>query len=182
MVGTVILSFAATIGISALIWQHAIGIPLDWSVIPVSFMALIAVGADYNLLLTMRLHEEVSRPDSGLKTGMIRTFGGTGGVVTTAGIVFGITMFAMLSSDVLSIEQVGTTIGVGLLIDTLIVRTFVVPGIAGLLGRWFWWSPVPLVRGVLARTFTRRPSQPRRDLPLIAGTAPGREVLQGAAG
>ena len=58
----------------------------------------------------------------------------------------------------------------------------VVPGVAGLLGRWFWWSPVPVVRGVLSRTFTRRPSRPRRDLPLIAGTAPGREVLQGAAG
>jgi RND superfamily putative drug exporter len=100
-----------------------------------------------------------------LKTGMIRTFGGTGGVVTTAGIVFGITMFAMLSSDVLSIEQVGTTIGVGLLIDTLIVRTFVVPGIAGLLGRWFWWSPVPLVRGVLARTFTRGEQAPRQGRP-----------------
>lgn len=179
VIGTVVASYASALGVSSFIWQDVLGKDLHWAVPSIALIALVAVGADYNLLLTMRLREEIS---GGLKTGMIRTFGGTGGVVTTAGIVFGITMFAMLSSDVLSIEQVGTTIGVGLLIDTLIVRTFVVPGIAGLLGRWFWWSPVPLVRGVLSRTFTRRPSRPRRDLPLIAGTAPGREVLQGAAG
>jgi len=182
VIGTVVVSYASALGVSSFIWQDLLGKDLHWAVPSIALIALVAVGADYNLLLTMRLREEVSRPDAGLKTGMIRTFGGTGGVVTTAGIVFGITMFAMLSSDVLSIEQVGTTIGVGLLIDTLIVRTFVVPGIAGLLGRWFWWSPVPLVRGVVSRTFTRRPSRPRRDVPLIAGTAPGREVLQGAAG
>jgi MMPL family len=98
----------------------------------------VAVGADYNLLLVMRLKEEAH---AGLKTAVIRAFGGTGGVVTTAGIVFGITMFAMLGGNVLSIAQVGSTIGVGLLIDTLVVRAFVVPSIVVLLGRWFWWSP-----------------------------------------
>ncbi len=162
VIGTVVVSYASALGVSAFIWQDLLGKDLHWAVPSIALIALVAVGADYNLLLTMRLREEVTRPDAGLKTGMIRTFGGTGGVVTTAGIVFGITMFAMLSSDVLSIEQVGTTIGVGLLIDTLIVRTFVVPGIAGLLGRWFWWSPVPLVRGVLVRTFTRGERTPRR--------------------
>lgn len=165
VIGTVVVSYASAVGVSSFIWQDLLGKELHWAVPSIALIALVAVGADYNLLLTMRLREEVSRPDSGLKTGMIRTFGGTGGVVTTAGIVFGITMFAMLSSDVLSIEQVGTTIGVGLLIDTLIVRTFVVPGIAGLLGRWFWWSPVPLVRGVLARTFTRGEQAPRQGRP-----------------
>lgn len=159
VIGTVVVSYASALGVSTFIWQYLLGKDLHWAVPSIALIALVAVGADYNLLLTMRLREEIT---GGLRTGMIRAFGGTGGVVTTAGIVFGITMFAMLSSDVLSIEQVGTTIGVGLLIDTLIVRTFVVPGIAGLLGRWFWWSPVPLVRGVLARTVARRERAPRR--------------------
>ncbi|MGB8407594.1 MAG: RND family transporter, partial [Mycobacterium sp.] len=154
VIGTVVVSYVSALGVSTLIWQDLIGKDLHWAVPSIALIALVAVGADYNLLLTMRMREEMP---AGLKTGMIRTFGGTGGVVTTAGIVFGITMFAMLSSDVLSIEQVGTTIGVGLLVDTLIVRTFVVPGIAALLGRWFWWSPAPLVRNVLARAFGRRP-------------------------
>lgn len=180
VIGTVVLSYASALGVSAFIWQDLVGKDLHWAVPSIALIALVAVGADYNLLLTMRMREE-SR--AGLKTGMIRAFGGTGGVVTTAGIVFGITMFAMLSSDVLSIEQVGTTIGAGLLIDTLIVRTLVVPSIAGLLGRWFWWSPVPLVRGVLSRAFRGRRA-PRREQ---AGSAmgeplPGPVALRGAVG
>ncbi len=151
VIGTVVVSYASALGITTLIWHDMLGRDLHWSVPSIALIALVAVGADYNLLFTMRMREEIFLDGAGLRTGMIRAFGGTGGVVTTAGIVFGITMFAMLSSDVLSIEQVGTAIGVGLIIDTLIVRTFVVPAVAGLLGRWFWWSPVPLLHGLLFR-------------------------------
>ena len=70
---------------------------------------------------------------------MIRTFQGTGTIVTSAGLIFALTMFALVRSGIVSIAQIGTTIGIGLLIDTFVVRSFVVPGIAGLLGRWFWW-------------------------------------------
>lgn len=136
VVGTVALSFASALGASMLIWQHLLGHDLHWSVAPISFIALVAVGADYNLLLAMRIREEAH---AGLSTGIIRAFAATGGVVTTAGIVFGITMFALAGSNVLSIAQIGTTIGVGLLLDTLIVRTFVLPSLIALLGRWFWW-------------------------------------------
>jgi RND superfamily putative drug exporter len=54
-------------------------------------------------------------------------------------VVFGITMFALVGSSVLSVAQVGFTVGAGLLVDTLIVRTFVMPSLVALLGRWFWW-------------------------------------------
>jgi RND superfamily putative drug exporter len=64
-------------------------------------------------------------------------------VVTTAGIVFGITRFALAGSTVISIEQVGMTVGIGLLLDTLIVRTFPMPSLVALLGRWFWWPRLP---------------------------------------
>jgi RND superfamily putative drug exporter len=73
-------------------------------------------------------------------------------VVTTAGIVFGITMFALAGSSVLSIAQIGVTIGVGLMLDTLIVRTFVLPSLVALLGRWFWWPTlIPPIAGQPAR-------------------------------
>ena len=136
VVGTVALSYASALGASVLIWQHLLGHDLHWAVAPISFIALVAVGADYNLLLAMRIREEAH---AGLGTGIIRAFGATGGVVTTAGIVFGITMFALAGSSVLSIAQIGVTIGVGLMLDTLIVRTFVLPSLVALLGRWFWW-------------------------------------------
>lgn len=146
VVGTVALSFASALGASVLIWQHLLGHDLHWSVAPISFIALVAVGADYNLLLAMRIREEAH---AGLSTGIIRAFAATGGVVTTAGIVFGITMFALAGSSVLSIAQIGTTIGVGLLLDTLIVRTFVLPSLIALLGRWFWW---PTRTGIRSRS------------------------------
>ncbi|MFC3965312.1 MMPL/RND family transporter [Nocardia jiangsuensis] len=149
VIGTVVLSYASAIGISTVIWQDVIGKDLHWPVPTIALIALVAVGADYNLMLTMRIREEVFERGAGLRTGMIRAFAGTGAVVTVAGLVFGLTMFALLTGSVLSIMQVGTAVGIGLLIDTLIVRTFVVPGMAGLLGRWFWWTPTPLVRGLL---------------------------------
>jgi RND superfamily putative drug exporter len=136
VVGTVVVSYASALGASVLIWQHLLGHPLHWAVAPMAFIALVAVGADYNLLLAMRIREEAR---AGLGTGLVRAFAGTGGVVTTAGIVFGITMFALVVSTLLSVAQIGLTIGIGLLLDTLIVRTMLLPSLVALLGRWFWW-------------------------------------------
>jgi RND superfamily putative drug exporter len=101
-----------------------------------SVIIMLAVGSDYNLLLVARFKEELG---AGLKTGIIRAMGGTGKVVTAAGLVFAFTMASMIVSDNRAIGQVGTTIGLGLLFDTLIVRSFMMPSIAAMLGRWFWW-------------------------------------------
>ncbi|MDM2420311.1 RND family transporter [Mycobacteroides abscessus] len=142
VIGTVVLSYLSAVGITTLIWQDLVGKEMHWSVPAIALVALVSVGADYNLLMCLRVREEVEMfrgKRLGLRTGMIRAFAGTGSVVTVAGIVFGVTMFAMLVSDVLAIAEVGTAIGVGLVIDTLIVRTFVVPGLMGVLGPWFWW-------------------------------------------
>ncbi|WNG85770.1 RND family transporter [Mycobacterium sp. ITM-2016-00317] len=139
IVGTVTLSLGASFGISILIWQHIVGIELHWMVLALSIIALIAVGSDYNLLLVSRFKEEIP---AGIKTGMIRAIGGTGSVVTVAGVVFALTMASMVVSDLRVMAQVGTTIGLGLLFDTFVVRAFMMPAIATLLGRWFWW---PLV-------------------------------------
>lgn len=136
IVGTVVLSLAASFGLSVLLWQHIIGIPLHWMVLPMSIIVLLAVGADYNLLLVSRIKEEIH---AGLHTGTIRAMAGTGSVVTSAGLVFAFTMISMAVSDVIVIGQIGTTIGLGLLFDTLVVRSLMTPSIAALLGRWFWW-------------------------------------------
>ncbi|ART72868.1 MMPL family RND transporter [Mycobacterium dioxanotrophicus] len=146
IVGTVVLSLASAFGLSVLLWQHVVGIPLHWMVLPMSVIVLLAVGADYNLLLVSRVKEEIH---AGLKTGIIRAMVGTGAVVTAAGLVFAFTMASMAVSNLIIIGQVGTTIGLGLLFDTLVVRSLMTPSIATLLGRWFWWPqrvrqrPVP---------------------------------------
>ena len=146
IVGTVLLSLGASFGLSVLIWQHILGIELHWMVLAMAVIILLAVGADYNLLLVARLKEEVP---AGINTGIIRAMGGSGSVVTSAGLVFAFTMMSFAISELTVLAQVGTTIGLGLLFDTLVVRAFMTPAIAALLGRWFWWPqnvrarPVP---------------------------------------
>jgi RND superfamily putative drug exporter len=136
IVGTVLLSLGASFGLAVLVWQYLLGIQIHWLVLIMAVLVLLAVGSDYNLLLVARMKEEL---DAGIKTGIIRAMGGTGKVVTNAGLVFAFTMASMIVSDLVIIGQIGTTIGLGLLFDTLIVRAFMTPSIAALLGRWFWW-------------------------------------------
>jgi RND superfamily putative drug exporter len=107
-----------------------------WVVLALAIILLLAVGSDYNLLLISRFKEEIG---AGLNTGIIRAMGSTGGVVTAAGLVFAFTMASFAFSDLRVLGQVGTTIALGLMFDTLIVRAFMTPAIAALLGRWFWW-------------------------------------------
>src|SRR5690625_3471091 len=140
IVGTVLLSLSAAFGLSVLVWQHLFGLPLNWIAPVFGVIILLAVGSDYNLLLVSRFQEEIA---AGIKTGIIRAIGGTGSVVTAAGLVFAFTMMSMAVSDLYSIGQAGSTIGLGLLFDTLIVRSFLTPSISALLGLWFWWPTMP---------------------------------------
>ena len=144
IVGTAASSIAASFGLSVLIWQDLFGIKIHWIVMALSVIILLAVGSDYNLLLVSRFKEEIH---AGLKTGIIRSMAGTGGVVTAAGLVFAFTMASMLGSELRVLGQFGSTVCIGLLLDTLIVRTLLMPSIATLLGRWFWWPQVVHPRG-----------------------------------
>ena len=119
IVGTVVMSLGTSFGLSVLIWQDILGHPLHWMVLAMSVIILLAVGSDYNLLLVARFKEEIP---PGLNTGIIRAMGGTGSVVTSAGLVFALTMAAMAFSELKILAQVGTTIGLGLLFDTLVIR------------------------------------------------------------
>lgn len=146
IVGTVALSLGASFGLSVLVWQHLLGVDLYWVILPLAVILLLAVGSDYNLLLVSRFKEEIH---AGINTGIIRSMAGSGSVVTAAGLVFAFTMASFIFSDLRVLGQIGTTIALGLLFDTLIVRSFMTPSIAALMGRWFWWPvrvrqrPVP---------------------------------------
>lgn len=136
IVGTVTLSLGASFGLSLLLWQYILGIHLYWVILPLAVLLLLAVGSDYNLLLVSRFKEEIH---AGINTGIVRSLAGSGKVVTAAGLVFAFTMASFVFSDLRVLGQLGTTIALGLLFDTLIVRSFMTPTIAALLGRWFWW-------------------------------------------
>ncbi|CAJ1506082.1 RND family transporter [[Mycobacterium] kokjensenii] len=136
IVGTVLASLGTACGLSVLLWQDILGLGLQWIVLPLTVIILLAVGSDYNLLLVSRLKEEIG---AGLNTGIIRGMGASGRVVTAAGVVFAATMASMMVSDLRVIGQLGTAIALGLLVDTFIVRALMTPSIAAALGRWFWW-------------------------------------------
>ncbi|WP_235435879.1 RND family transporter [Mycobacterium sp. EPa45] len=136
IVGTVVISLGAAFGLSVFIFERIVGIELNWIVLAFAVIILMAVGSDYNLLLVSRFREEIG---AGINTGIIRSMGSTGTVVTAAGLVFAFTMGSMISGDLLNVGQGGMTIGIGLLLDTLIVRSLMTPSIAAILGPWFWW-------------------------------------------
>jgi putative drug exporter of the RND superfamily len=161
IVGTVAISLGASFGLSVLVWQHILGIELHWMVLAMSVIVLLAVGSDYNLLLVSRFKQEIH---AGLNTGIIRSMGGTGKVVTNAGLVFAFTMASMVVSDVRIVGQVGTTIGLGLMFDTLIIRAFMTPSIAALLGRWFWWPMRVRSRPLRVPSQPVQPHPPDRSL------------------
>ena len=153
IVGTVVLSLGASFGLSVLVWQHVLGIDLHFMVMAMAVIILLAVGADYNLLLVARLKEEIP---AGINTGIIRAMGGTGSVVTAAGLVFAFTMMSMSVAALTIVAQIGSTIGLGLLFDTLVIRAFMTPSIAALLGNWFWWPQVVRARPASSGMLLRR--------------------------
>ncbi|OBG80640.1 hypothetical protein A5699_10365 [Mycobacterium sp. E802] len=136
LVGSVVISYFAALGIGVLVFQSLFGQQLHWSVPPLAFVVLVAVGADYNMLLVSRMRDESSHS---MRFGVIRTLSSTGGVITAAGLIFAASMAGLLFSTIGMVIQGGFIIGVGILLDTFVVRTITVPAVATLIGRANWW-------------------------------------------
>jgi RND superfamily putative drug exporter len=148
LVGSVVISYFAAIGISVLTFQFLLGQELHWSVPPLAFVVLVAVGADYNMLLVSRMRDESLHS---VRYGVIRTLSSTGGVITAAGLIFAASMAGLLFSSIGVVIQGGFVIGVGILLDTFVVRTITVPAIATLVGRANFW-PSDVVKRRWLRT------------------------------
>jgi RND superfamily putative drug exporter len=136
LVGSVVISYFGALGIGVLTFQYGLHQPLHWTVPPLAFVVLVAVGADYNLLFASRLRDESPRST---RYGVIRTLSSTGGVITAAGLIFAASMWGLLFSSIGTVVQGGFVIGAGILLDTFVVRTVLVPAIATLMGKANWW-------------------------------------------
>ncbi|MGV0807881.1 MMPL/RND family transporter [Mycolicibacterium setense] len=136
LVGSVVISYFAALGISVLVFQTLLGQQLHWSVPPLAFVVLIAVGADYNMLLISRMRDESQHST---RYSIIRTLNSTGGVITAAGLIFAASVAGLMFSSIGIVVQGGFMIGVGILLDTFVVRTITVPAIAALVGKANWW-------------------------------------------
>jgi RND superfamily putative drug exporter len=136
LIGSVLISYLSALGIGVIAFQFILGQELSWSVPGMTFIVLVAVGADYNMLLISRIRDESPQ---GVRSGVIRTVGTTGGVITSAGLIFAASMFGLVFGSIGTMVQAGFIIAVGLLLDTFLVRTITVPAMAVLVGRANWW-------------------------------------------
>ncbi|WP_255252692.1 MMPL family transporter [Curtobacterium sp. 'Ferrero'] len=138
LIGSVIVSFAAALGVGALVFDHVFHFPgADPSVPLFAFVFLVALGVDYNIFLMTRVREEALR--HGPREGVLRGLGVTGGVITSAGIVLAATFAALGVIPILFLVQIAFVVAFGVLLDTIVVRSLLVPALAYDLGHRAWW-------------------------------------------
>jgi RND superfamily putative drug exporter len=142
LIASVLATFAASLGAGTWLFTHLLGFPaLDTSVTLYAFLFLVALGVDYNIFLTTRAREERLR--HGTREGMVRALSSTGAVITSAGVLLA-AVFAVLGVlPVVALTQVGVIVCIGVLLDTLVVRTVLVPALVFLVGDAFWWPSRP---------------------------------------
>ncbi|WP_326953068.1 MMPL family transporter [Amycolatopsis sp. NBC_01286] len=144
LIATVVLSFAATMGVSALVFNHIFGFPGADPVVPLfGFVFLVALGIDYNIFLMTRVREEALT--RGTRAGTLRGLSLTGGVITSAGVVLAATFSALSVIPILFLAQIAFIVAFGVLLDTFLVRSLLVPALTVDVGRRIWW-PSKLAR------------------------------------
>ncbi len=148
---TNVVSWAAALGCAVLAFEHALDFPaLDAPVALLSFLFLVALGVDYNIFLITRAREEAVRAST--RRSIVVALARTGGVITSAGIVLS-AVFAVLGIlPLITLTQLGIVVGIGILIDTLLVRTVLVPALVTAVGPRFWWPSDPSRGTSIART------------------------------
>ncbi len=137
LMATIILSYSATLGISRLVFEGIFHQDLTWWVPFFMFVLLVALGMDYNIFLMGRVKEEVAKSDN--HAGIERAVAQTGSIITSAGLIMAGTFAALMAGSIVGLVQIGFSITVGVLIDTFVIRTTIVPAIASLLDKWNWW-------------------------------------------
>ena len=145
LVATVVLSVGATVGVAALLFDGVFGFPgSDPGILLVGFVFLVALGIDYNIFLMTRAREE--SVVHGTKDGVLRALSVTGGVITSAGLVLAATFGALAVLPLVLLSELAFLVGFGVLLDTFVVRSLVVPAAVYLIGDKVWW-PSRLAKG-----------------------------------
>nr|WP_106410397.1 MMPL family transporter [Pseudofrankia saprophytica] len=138
LIATVVLSFLAALGVAALAFTHVFGFPgSDPSLELFGFIFLVALGVDYNIFLMTRVREEAARTDA--RTGVRRGLAVTGGVITSAGVVLAATFSVLFIFPLVQLAEIGFLVAFGVLLDTLVVRSILVPALALDIGAAMWW-------------------------------------------
>jgi RND superfamily putative drug exporter len=162
LIATVVLSFGAALGLSALVFRHLFGFAgADTSVPLLVFVFLVALGIDYNIFLMTRVREESAR--LGTRQGALTGLAATGGVITSAGLVLAGTFAVLGTLPLVEFTEIGVAVALGVLLDTIVVRSVLVTALTLDIGRHIWWP------SVLAKPGASEPTNPEVS-PVADGT------------
>jgi RND superfamily putative drug exporter len=160
LIASVIASFFGTLGISILFFRYVVGDPgIDNSLPVFAFIFLVALGIDYTIFLMSRVREEARH--HGTREGVLRALAATGPVITSAGIILAGTFSVLMTLPVTFAFNIGFMVAVGILLDTFVVRTIMVPAAVELLGDRVWWPSTAAGGGRLLHETDRSPAAER---------------------
>ncbi|WP_137846118.1 efflux RND transporter permease subunit [Microbacterium sp. 2FI] len=171
LIATVILSFATALGVSAIVFDTVFGFPGADPAVPLyGFVFLVALGVDYNIFLMSRVREESLV--HGTRPGILRGLIATGGVITSAGLVLAATFAALGVIPILFLAQIAFIVAFGVLLDTFIVRSLLVPALSYDIGPAIWWPSKLWRRGPETRVAVEGPDAPPEVAAIPAATDP----------
>jgi len=134
-------AFAATVGI----FSYGLGEPILWIIPLILFIMLMGIGMDYNVFILTRIREEKHKGKSD-KDAVVEALDWTGGIITALAIIMGTAFSMMMISSTMMLKEIGFALAFAILLDAMVVRTYIVPAMMTVLGKWAWWAPGPLQR------------------------------------
>jgi len=134
-------AFAATVGI----FSYWLGEPILWIIPLILFIMLMGIGMDYNVFILTRIREEKHKGKSD-KDAIVESLDWTGGIITALAIIMGTAFSMMMISSTMMLKEIGFALAFAILLDAMVVRTYIVPAMMTALGKWAWWAPGPLQR------------------------------------
>ncbi len=181
LVLTVLLSYGASVGLAGVLFQDVLGQPgMNYFIPLMVFVLLVALGSDYNIFLMSRVREESASRE--MRAGIRFASARTGAVITSAGIILAGTFAALTTAPLQVLFQAGATVALGVLVDTFVVRSLLVPAITARLGELSWWPsrgvgapPAPGAGGVLLSPSASPPAPPAGGVPPSLGASPPEE-------
>ena len=140
-------AFAATVGI----FGYALGEPILWIIPLILFIMLMGIGMDYNVFILTRIREEIHKGKSD-KDAVVESLDWTGAIITALAVIMGSAFSMMMISSTMMLKEIGFALAFAILLDAMVVRTYIVPAMMTVLGKWAWWAPGPLQRERKAET------------------------------
>jgi RND superfamily putative drug exporter len=134
-------AFAATVGI----FSYGLGEPILWIIPLILFIMLMGIGMDYNVFILTRIREERHKGKSD-KDAVVESLDWTGGIITALAVIMGTAFSMMMISSTMMLKEIGFALAFAILLDAMVVRTYIVPAMMTVLGKWAWWAPGPLQR------------------------------------